>query len=66
MKRNWNAEELMEFFTLLPNDVDQAMKNKTDVNRLGFAVLFKNFQYKAAFPNQKQDIPSVLLTYIVK
>ncbi|MED3069659.1 Tn3 family transposase [Bacillus thuringiensis] len=66
MKRNWNEEELMEFFTLLPNDVDLAMKNKTDVNRLGFAVLFKYFQYKAAFPNQKQDIPSVVLTYIAK
>ncbi|MGG5741897.1 DUF4158 domain-containing protein [Bacillus cereus group sp. IBL03679] len=66
MKRNWNAEELIEFFTLLPNDVDLAIKNKTDINRLGFAVLFKYFQYKAAFPNQKQDIPSVVLTYIAK
>ncbi|MEH7153252.1 hypothetical protein V7095_23240 [Bacillus thuringiensis] len=31
MKINWNEEELMEFFTLLPNAVDLAMKNKTDV-----------------------------------
>nr|WP_306481118.1 DUF4158 domain-containing protein [Bacillus toyonensis] len=66
MKRNWNKEELMEFLTLLPNDIDLAMKNKTDVNCLGFAVLFKYFQYKAAFQNQKQDIPSVVLTYIAK
>lgn len=43
MKRNWDEEELMKFFTLLPNDVNQAMKNKTDVNRLGFAVFFSIF-----------------------
>ncbi|WP_419761969.1 DUF4158 domain-containing protein [Bacillus paranthracis] len=27
---------------------------------------FLYFQYKAAFPNQKQDISSVVLTYIAK
>lgn len=66
MKKNWNNEELMEHFTLLPNERHLVMGNKTEVNRLGFAVLLKYFQQEARFPNKKQDIPKVVIEYIAK
>jgi hypothetical protein len=42
------------------------MGNKTEGNRLGFAVLLKYFQQEARFPNKKQDIPKVVMEYIAK
>ncbi|WP_237446425.1 DUF4158 domain-containing protein [Shimazuella alba] len=40
------------------------MGKKTNANRLGFAVLLKYFQQEARFPNQKQDIPPVVVQHI--
>jgi TnpA family transposase/(2Fe-2S) ferredoxin len=42
------------------------MRNKTEGNRLGFAVLLKYFQQEAKFPSKKQDISKVVLDYIAK
>ncbi|MES5849333.1 DUF4158 domain-containing protein [Bacillus cereus group sp. MG16] len=51
---------------LMPNELHLSMGNKTETNRLGFAVLLKYFQQKARFPSQKQDIPKVVIEYIAK
>ena len=52
MKRQWQTEELVEQFTLLPDEI-ALLDNKVGVNRLGFAVLFKFFQLEARFPRSK-------------
>ena len=63
MKRTWDIEELVEHFTLLPQDMD-LLTNKTGPTRFGFAVLLKYFQYEARFPAAKQDVPKALITYL--
>jgi Tn3 transposase DDE domain/Domain of unknown function (DUF4158) len=59
----WDIEELVEHFTLLPQDLD-LLANKTGPTRLGFAVLLKYFQYEARFPTAKQDVPKAIVTYL--
>lgn len=63
MKRNWQPEELIEHWTLLPNEL-ALLANKTDHNRLGFALLLKFFQYAARFPNHQQEMPSAVIDYV--
>ncbi len=65
MKRNWEVNELIEYFTFLPNE-HSLLRNKTGSTRLGFAVLFKFFQYEARFPNHKHEIPKDVIHYISK
>jgi hypothetical protein len=65
MKRNWTTEELVEHWTLLPNELD-VVGNKTGPTRLGFAVLLKFFQLQARFPSGKNEIPRVVVTYVAK
>lgn len=65
MKRNWELEELIDHFTFMPNELSQ-LSNKTRETRLGFAVLFKFFQYEARFPNHKNEIPKEVIRYISK
>ncbi|WP_223070530.1 DUF4158 domain-containing protein [Paenibacillus caui] len=65
MKRNWELEELIEHFTLLPNELE-LIENKFDETRLGFAALLKFFQFEARFPKHKFEIPRTILAYIAK
>ncbi|WP_336788492.1 Tn3 family transposase [Paenibacillus sp. MMO-177] len=65
MKRNWELEELIEHFTFLPNEMQQ-VGNKSGETRLGFAVLFKFFQYEARFPFHKFEVPKAVIQYIAK
>lgn len=65
MKRNWEIEELIEHFTIMPNEMS-LVGNKTGETRLGFAVLLKVFQLEAKFPNSKSEIPRVVVEYIAK
>lgn len=64
MKRNWDTKELEDHFTILPSERHLVMVKKTNANRLGFAVLLKYFQQEARFPNQKQDVPSVVVQHL--
>lgn len=65
MKRNWELDEIIDYFTFLPNELSQ-VGNKTGETRLGFAVMFKFFQYEAKFPNHKNEIPKTVVEYIAK
>ena len=56
MKRDWNADELIEHWTLLPGE-KPLLANKTGPTRLGFAVLLKFFQHEGCFPRQPQEVP---------
>jgi Domain of unknown function (DUF4158) len=56
MKRTWTSEELLEHFTLLPDELT-AIGNKSGATRLGFAVLLKCLQYEGRFPHPIPSIP---------
>lgn len=63
MKRNWNEDELLEHFVVVPIE-RKLIGNKTGASRLGFAMLLKYFQQEARFPSKKQDIPKVVVEFI--
>lgn len=65
MKRHWELDELIDHFTMLPNELEQ-LGNKIGTTRLGFAVILKFFQYEARFPNYKNEIPKEVILYISK
>jgi TnpA family transposase len=65
MKRHWEVDELIEHWTLLP-DEQALLGNKIGCNRLGFAVLLKFFQLEARFPEQKNEIPKPVVIYLAK
>src|SRR5258708_23516610 len=54
MKRTWMADELLEHFTLLPDEL-VAIGNKSGTTRLGFAVLLKCFHYEGRFLRSRQE-----------
>jgi hypothetical protein len=60
MKRNWELDKLIEHFTFLLNEMQQ-VGNKSGETRLGFAVLFKFFQYEARFPSHKFEVPKAVI-----
>jgi hypothetical protein len=55
MKRNWDIDELIEHWTLLPREMS-LLSHKTAANRLGFAVMLKFFQQSAQFPNSGSSV----------
>jgi len=63
MKRTWTAEELLEHFTLLPDEL-AAVGNKAGVTRLGFAVLLKCFQYEGRFLRSKQEAAPEVVRFL--
>lgn len=64
MKRNWELDELIEYFTILPHEMILSTKEKE--NRLGFYILLKCFQYEAKFPIYKNEVPKEVVRFIAK
>lgn len=65
MKRNWELDELIDYFILIP-DEQELTQLKRGNTKLGFAVMFKFFQYEARFPHSKSEIPKTVIEYIAK
>ncbi len=65
MKRNWQPEELIEHWTLIPTELDLLSK-KTATNRLGIALLLKYFQYEGHFPTSPAEIPRDVICYVAQ
>lgn len=63
MKQDWEVEELIEYWTLLPSEM-ALLRNKTGAKRIGFAVCFKYFQLFSQFPEDLPQIPVVVINYI--
>jgi hypothetical protein len=63
MKRNWDLHELIEHWTLLPNELE-LLHNKTSSTRLGFAINLKFFQNEGKFPKNRVDTPKAVVTFI--
>ncbi|WJE55615.1 Tn3 family transposase (plasmid) [Bacillus cereus] len=65
MKQNWELEELIEHFTVIPEEM-RLIGNKYGSTRLGFAVSLKFFQYQGRFIKGKQEINKKLIEYVAK
>ncbi len=65
MKRNWQPEELLEYWTLLPKELE-LLAHKNPQNRLIFALLLKFFQMEAKFPESDHEIPAVVVNYVTQ
>ena len=63
MKRRWTDDELLQHFTLHPNEL-RLSTSTTDHNRLGFAVLLKFFEREGYFPLNSSSIPTQVIGYI--
>lgn len=69
MKRQWETEELIEQFTLMPSELDllpDEITNATAHNRLGFATLLKFFQVEGRFPQHTGEVPKAVVTFIAQ
>jgi hypothetical protein len=65
VKANWDTEELIENWTLLPKELE-LVKNKVGANQIGFAVLLRYFQHFARFPDSPKEIPDIIISYIAQ
>ena len=65
MKRAWHPEELVEHWTILPREWP-LIEHKHGATCLGFAVLFKFFQYAGVFPRASQDVPLTVVDHIAQ
>jgi TnpA family transposase len=63
VKPNWDTEELIENWTLLPQELELT-KKKVGGNQIGFALLLKHFQLFAYFPEDQSSISQVIISYI--
>ena len=63
MRQHFTPQELAEHFTLLPAE-QELLANKTGVNRLGFVVLLKYFQWEGRFPEHVQDVPRAIVDHL--
>ncbi len=62
-QKNWEAEELIENWTLIPTELE-LVRNKVGGNQIGFALLLKYFQLMARFPDSSEEIPDLIISYI--
>src|SRR3954453_14687326 len=65
MKRHWEIDDLVEQWTLLPDELAWLGK-KTGSTRLGFALLLKFFQIEGRFPLAKNEIPPPVIRFLAK
>ncbi len=65
MKRLWTTEELVQHWTLSPDEL-ALLANKSGHTRLGFAVLLKCFAREGRFPQSRQEIPGGVVTHIAR
>jgi hypothetical protein len=65
VKRQWTTDELIDEWTLRPEDFD-LLGTKTSAGRLGFAVLLAFFHHEGRFPKQRQEIPGAVVAHLAK
>jgi len=65
MKHEWADEELIEHWTISEAEA-KLLENKTQIGRLGFAVLLKFFNLTARLPRQAADVPLLAVSFIAK
>ena len=63
MRQWWEVDELIESWTLDPDDVG-LVANKTGPTRFGFGVLFKFFELEARFPRSINEVPIEVVDFV--
>ena len=63
MKQNWNEGELIECWTLTEAE-KKLLQQRTQRNRLGFAILLKFFQVEGRFPNFNKEVPKAAIEFL--
>lgn len=63
MKRRWTEEELVERWTLFPDEL-ALVGAKTGHTRFGFAVMLRFFAGEGRFPIDKHEVPADVLRFI--
>jgi Domain of unknown function (DUF4158)/Tn3 transposase DDE domain len=65
MKNQWVAQELLDHWTLTPQEITLIRSvSQTAYNQFGYGLLFKLFQREGKFPQRKQDIPTVIVEHL--
>ena len=65
MARALDVDELVEHFTMYPDEQD-LLRNKTGATRLGFGLLLKYLLWKARFPGGRSDLPDNSVDFVAK
>ncbi len=65
MNHNWNTEDIIEHFTLLPPEIGFLGSNDPH-NHLGKALLLKFFQKEGRFPEDGTELPSEIVAYVAQ
>ncbi|MDP3973003.1 MAG: DUF4158 domain-containing protein [Candidatus Nanopelagicales bacterium] len=60
-----DLDELVEYFTLHPDEHDQ-LRNKTGATRLGFALVLKHVLWQARFPVGISDLPDNAIEFVAR
>ena len=63
MKRSWREDELIERWTLLPDEL-ALLSNRAGHTRLGFAVMVRFFAEEERFPRDKGEVPAEVLRFV--
>jgi hypothetical protein len=63
VKRNWTEEELVERWTLFPDEL-ALVGAKTGHTSLGFAVMLRFFAGEGRFPRDKHEVPVEVLRFV--
>lgn len=58
-------DELVEFFTLLPDET-ALLRNKSGATRLGFALLLKFLTHRGRFPSGRVELPGEAVEFVAK
>jgi len=64
IKTHWLKDELTEYFTLNPSDIQAIDTIYRDKNLLGFAVLLKTYSLLGYPPRRKEDVPAAIVEWI--
>ena len=65
MRSRWTDEELIEHWTLAPDEVS-LLSNKSGPTRLGFAVLLRFFAGEGRFPTGKAEVAGQVVSYLAR
>lgn len=65
MNKDWNNDEIIEEFTLLPSELEFLGSSRSH-NRLGKELMLKFFQYEYRFPENASEIPAAIVEYVAQ
>lgn len=63
MRQSWTTEELIEHWSLLP-DERRLLHDKMEKHKLIFAIMLKSFQYMGRFPEDLTKLPKIIVNYL--